>query len=186
MNKFMPWYRYAKPVWNWLLIGWAGLIGLPLLPEVSLGQGGAILVGTVIIAEMNLSKIRSQFGKIVDLAVARAKDVSVACVFNEDRSLREIGAADIDADAMFKGRVDKSYATISLDNTCVELRTLEKLIKKNELYDAIKLKTSNPLIRPWGYHETLERLNDKVQTVITISAVLGTFIWAFGDQWACC
>lgn len=188
-TKFVALYRYAKHVWDSLALGLCFLILLPMLPFVSLGQGGAILMGAVIIAELYFGKIRFEWTKIIELSVARAADIHVITEFSEDDKIHEVGAATIDVKKMFAANIDRSYATISTENINIRPKVLKELIRDDEYSDSVILVTPESTIRPWIYHHTLNRLNSIIETSIVACAIIGTIIWAFGDQfvqWAFC
>lgn len=159
-----------------------------MLPFVSLGQGGATLVGAVIIAELYWGKIRFEWAKSIELAVARAVDITVVCKLTEKGQIELLGAAKIDAKSEFQSPTDHSYATVRIHNRYLRPEVLEELMLQDE-YGDLKLETPDKRVKPWNYHSTLNRLNSKVENVIIVCAIIGTVVWAFGDQfvqWASC
>ena len=162
------WFSVAPIAWWSLLIGWLWVL-VSYIMAWDVEASGAILVGTCVLAEMrfNLLKWRS-FG-----FMAGMDDLTWSLPAQQDRQSKNIPRGQA---AWYNSSVGEA-STQNAKGEDYYLKSVQALHRLAN--DAEDHPGSHP--PTWFYYLTKERVERRINIIISISAILGTILWGYGD-----
>ena len=157
MNKIKARFIFSKRVWISLGLGWLSL-AICMSPLIDLGQAGALIVCSAIVAEVLNEKRHRLFLDQVLPGNTQSHIFREVAVAGEDRKDIEITPSQFCS----------AQSTVNTSSwPLYHLAIPEEFYKDGDA-------------RLWDLNRTMKRAERRVEYAIVTNAIIGTVLWAFG------
>jgi hypothetical protein len=157
-NRIKLWYNYSGEVWTPLFLGWLCLPLVTLIPKLTLDRAGALLICSVVIAEVFNKKGHRA---VIDFIQPASKP---------NYTYREV--------------VDESSGIKNIEVT-LQKQSFNQIYVNSESFTLYLLASDKEFqkiqgSRLWNMEKTVNRLDKTVEYSLAFSVFIGTILWAFG------
>lgn len=161
--ELIKWYYLCQDVWTALILGYLLLLSA-LHPSIDLGQAGALLIGSVIVAENLFTNRFTNYQNEIDewWRNHSAEVFTLQIVEADHRGCPEYLKL---SPAKNKDRTGNGESSTHIPSHFLPF-LLANQHEKRGCY--------------WRHADTLTRLKSATNRIILLSGIVGTIIWAFG------
>ena len=159
MKKFGFWFKYAPQIWVSLSIGWL-LVLLAITPLTTLDQSGALLICSVVIAEIFLKNGHQAFLDAMGPGIKTNLTYLESKFPHSDEKCIEIVASQTQSERVYVN--SSQWALYHIAN-------------KKEFWGK-----EEP--RQWLYPQTFKRVESTIRYILVVHMIIGTVLWAFGQN----
>jgi hypothetical protein len=157
MTLIKSWFLYANKAWISLLLGWIAVL-VSSTPFITLDQSGALLICSVVIAEIFLKNGYQSFMEAMGPCIRTNFTYLESKFPHSNEDCIKIVASQTKSEGVYVNSSDW---------------LLYHMATKKEFFGTGQR-------REWLFKQTLNRVETRIEYILVANIVIGTILWAFG------